>query len=70
MLLLAAATLVTAPPPPRVSASVQATATIRVVSGVTLKLDGSPNPDAPPAREIVLKAADGSTQPMKVIEFQ
>ena len=70
MLLLAAATLVTAPPQPRVSASVQATATIRVVSGVTLKLDGSPNPDAPPAREIVLKAADGSTQPMKVIEFQ
>ena len=70
MLLVAAAALVTAPPQSRVSASVQATATIRVVSGVTLKLDGSPNPGAPPAREIVLKAADGTRQPVKIIEFQ
>jgi hypothetical protein len=69
MLLLAAA-LATALSQPRFSASVQATATIRIVSGVVLKLDGSPNPGAPPAREILLKAADGSIQPIKVIEFQ
>jgi hypothetical protein len=32
------------------SASAQATATIRIVRAVRLKIDGSCNPDAPPAR--------------------
>jgi hypothetical protein len=70
MFLFAAAVMASAPPQPPVSASVQATAMIRIVSGVALKLDGSPNPDAPPAREIVLKAADGAVQMVKLIEFQ
>ena len=43
--------------PPRVA---QATATIRVISAVRLKLDGSPNADAPAARPTVLRFADGT----------
>jgi hypothetical protein len=73
MFLLAAAALTTQPAPPQsrpVSAVVQATATIRVINAVELKLDGRANPDAPPARDSVIKAADGSSQPAKLIEFQ
>ncbi|MGN6848793.1 MAG: hypothetical protein ACTHJK_04855 [Sphingomicrobium sp.] len=53
-----------------VSATVQATATIRIVSGVTLRLDAPNNPDAPPSRDTVIRSADGSTAPAKLIEFQ
>lgn len=70
MFLLAAAALVTPPAASRTSASVQATATIRIVKGVALRLDGSFNPDAPPARVSVTKSVDGSIHQMKVIEFQ
>ena len=70
MFLLAAATLSAAPAPTRVSATVQATATIRVERGVTLKLDGSPNPGVSAARESHVKLADGTSQTVKVIEFQ
>jgi hypothetical protein len=52
------------------SASAQATATIRIVRAVRLKLDGSRNPDAPPARNARIKAANGSLEPAKLIEFQ
>jgi hypothetical protein len=72
MLLLAAAAAI-APMPATghpVSASVQATATIRVVQGVTLKLDGSANADAPTARNAVVRSSDGTTEQMKLIEFQ
>jgi hypothetical protein len=48
----------------------QATATIRVVAAVRLKLDGSDNPGAPPARNAVLRSSDGTAQPAKLIEFQ
>ena len=70
MVLLAAAALATTPPQPTVSAVSQATATIRVVSGVRLKLDGSSNPNAPAVRDSVVKTADGTSHPAKLIEFQ
>jgi hypothetical protein len=73
MLLLAAAAVAAtaAPPAPlRLTATVQATATIRVIQAVVLKLDGSANAGAPPPREVVVRAADGSEQRVKVIEFQ
>lgn len=73
MLLLAAATTaaIVAPPEPlRFTATVQATATIRVIQAVVLKFDGSVNAGAPPPREVVVRAADGSGQHVKVIEFQ
>jgi hypothetical protein len=70
MLLFAAAALTMTPPEPHLSAVAQATATIRVVSGVTLKLDGSPNPGAPRAHDSTVKSADGTSRPVKLIEFQ
>ena len=71
MILLAAAALATTSPEYRPAAAVaQATATIRVISAVRLKLDAETNTDAPPARPSVFKAADGSVQPAKLIEFQ
>ena len=70
MLLLAAAALATVSNPSPKAATAQATATIRVIRAVVLKLDGSANPDAPPPRECVVKMADGSSQRLKVIEFQ
>ena len=70
MFLIAAAAIATVTPSAKISASVQATATIRVVKGVVLKLDGSSNPGAPLARNSLVKSADGSTQQLKLIEFQ
>ena len=69
MVILAAAALASLPPSQPVRAAVQATATIRVIRGVQLKF-GRDNPDAPPARDCVLKTADGSSQRAKIIEFQ
>jgi hypothetical protein len=71
MILLAAALVATASPPPAApSATAQATATIRIVAAVRLKLDAAVNPGAPPARNAVLRLSDGSTQSAKLIEFQ
>jgi hypothetical protein len=70
MVILAAAALATLPPTPRASVVAQATATIRVVAAVRIKLDGSTNPGAPPARDSAIRAGDGSTMPAKLIEFQ
>ena len=74
MVLLAAALLANASPPEPpshpVGAIVQATATIRIVSGVSLKLDSPTNPGAPPSHDAAVHAADGSTIPAKLIEFQ
>jgi hypothetical protein len=70
IVILAAAALVSLPSEAApLRASVQATATIRVIRAVQLKF-GAPNPDAPPARECVLKTADGASQRAKLIEFQ
>jgi hypothetical protein len=71
MLTLAAIALATMPQPSHAGgAVVQATATIRILTPVRLRLDGSPNADAPPPRDSVIKAADGSSQRAKLIEFQ
>jgi type II secretory pathway pseudopilin PulG len=69
MVILAAAALASLPPSSPVNVAAQATATIRVIRGVELKF-GRDNPDAPPARECVLKTADGSAHRAKLIEFQ
>jgi hypothetical protein len=70
MILYASATLLTPDAQPRVSATAQATATIRVVEGVRVKLDGSHNKDVPSARATVIKESDGSLNPAKVIDFE
>ena len=71
MLLFAAAALVADLPPPRPAAAVaQATVTIRVIRAVALKLDGSPNGEAPAPRNALIQSADGSRQSAKLIEFQ
>jgi hypothetical protein len=70
MLLLAAVVLAAAPPSRPASAAAQATASVQVISGVQLKLDGLLNNDAPPPRRTRLRAADGVIQPAKLIEFQ
>ena len=71
MLLFAAAILAADPPPPRqASAVAQATATVRVIRAVTLKLDGSANDEAPAPRNALIASADGTHRPIKLIEFQ
>jgi hypothetical protein len=74
MILLAAAAAASfsAPPAPsnRAAAVVQATAIIRVISGVQVKFGAPSNPGAPPPRETAVKAADGTIHPAKLIEFQ
>ena len=70
MMLFAAAALAIAQTPAAAPATVQATATIRVVQGVRLKLDAAINPGAPAARDAVLRLSDGTTQSAKLIEFQ
>ena len=70
MVLFVAAALLASPPPSRpVTAAVQATATIRIVTAVRLTL-GADNRDAPPARDCAIKLDDGSLRPAKLIEFQ
>lgn len=73
MVLLAAALATSAPAPsvpstPRVE--VQATATVRILSGVRLKLDSPTNADAPPAHDSIVTTKDGTAQPARLIEFQ
>jgi hypothetical protein len=70
--LLASAALVASAPADRgpTSAAVQARATVRIISGVRLKLDSPTNPDAPPAHDGVVVATDGSRQPARLIEFE
>jgi deferrochelatase/peroxidase EfeB len=71
MFLIAAAVLASASIPPHApSLTVQATATIRIIASVRLKLDGSQSEGAPPPRNAVLRFADGTSQPAKLIEFQ
>jgi hypothetical protein len=70
MFLLAAAIAIASTPSAAPSATVQATATIRVMTAVRLKLDAAVNPGAPNARDAVLRLSDGSTHSAKLIEFQ
>jgi len=74
MLVLAAAAAIAAQAPtiearpqPRVVA--EATATVRILSGVRLKLDSATNKDAPPARDSVV-TADGTPRKARLIEFE
>jgi hypothetical protein len=70
MMLLAAALAIAQSQPPISPAIVEARATIRIVAAVRLKLDASENPDAPRAHDSRVKAADGSSRPARLIEFQ
>lgn len=51
-------------------ATVQATATIRIISGVSLKLDAARNDGAPSAHESKVRTEDGLVRPARLIEFQ
>jgi len=68
-MLLLAAVIATAVPPRPEQAVVQATATIRVVAAVRLKLDAPENAGAPSPRDSLFKDPDGTTQPARLIEF-
>lgn len=73
MLLLAAAIAATAPASssaPQPPVGVQATATVRIISGVRLKLDSATNTDAPPAHDSIVTTTDGTAHPARLIEFQ
>jgi len=47
----------------------EATATVRILSGVHLKLDSVTNKDAPPAHKTVV-TADGTPRRAQLIEFE
>ena len=73
MLWLVAAAVVSnsAPPPSPRSAPViaQATATVRIISGVRLDLQSANNEGAPTARASTV-AVNGERQPARLIEFE
>ena len=72
MVLLAAAIAATAPAssaPASSAVAVQATATVRIISAVRLKLDSPTNSGAPPAHDSMV-ITNGSAQPARLIEFQ
>jgi hypothetical protein len=75
MLLLTAAAIAASAPSTAPSASVgaaaQATATIRVISGVRLSFSGEQQDvDIPRPRQTVITTADAQQQPAKLIEFE
>jgi hypothetical protein len=72
LLLTAAATALASSSPAAhpVSATAQATATIRVVTAVRISFDGQTNPGAPVVRNAVLRSSNGTTTAAKLIEFQ
>jgi hypothetical protein len=73
MFVIAAAAAIVAHTPsveartPRVEAV--ATATVRIVSGVRLKLGSVENPGAPPVHDSIV-TADGTPRKAKLIEFE
>lgn len=73
MLLFAAAAIAALPPPAgsrTATPVVQATATVRILSGVRLNLEkGQKAGDGFVAREIYVRTA-GSSQPARLIEFE
>jgi hypothetical protein len=73
MLLIAAAVAlasVPAPPSSPTSATAQATATIRIVEAVRISFAARDNLGAPPARDSVIRASDGTVRSAKLVEFQ
>jgi hypothetical protein len=70
MFALAAFAIAASPPQePRAGPIAQARATVRIVSGVRLSLDGTNNPDAPAPRDSVIQSTAGP-QPARLIEFE
>lgn len=71
MLFVAVAVLAPETPLSRAPAPIaaQAIATVRIVSGVRLKLDSPQNLGAPPARDATIEA-DGRPQRARLIEFE
>lgn len=73
MFLLAAAALASSAaqdgPRQPVRPLVQAVATVRIVSGMRLHLNGQANPQAPAPREYVIRSENGP-QPAQLIEFE
>jgi hypothetical protein len=71
MLFVAAAIAASAPQLPRQTGApaVQATATVRILSGVRLSLGNEQSRDGFVTRDSVLRTA-GSSQPAKLIEFE
>ena len=70
VLLLAIALTSSIPAHARLAQSAQATATIRVLSAVQIKFGSTGTDGMPPARDTVVKTADGTLQPAKLVEFQ
>jgi hypothetical protein len=73
MWIAAAAALAATPAQPsewRASATVQATATIRIISGVVLKFDAPENAGAPAAHDSKVTTEEGLVRPARLIEFQ
>jgi len=75
MLILAAAAIAALPPTPapgaNASASVQAIATVRVISGVRLSFGPDQNDaSAPRPRLTIIHTADAQEQPAKLFEFE
>ena len=52
-----------------VRAVVQAQATVRIMSGARIRLDGRPSADAPPPNDGVVHT-EGAAQPARLVEFQ
>jgi hypothetical protein len=72
MILLAAAAAIAASTPAKSGQApvmVQAKATVRILSGVRLKLDSPTNPDAPRAHDSIV-TTNGRQQPARLIEFE
>jgi hypothetical protein len=67
----AAMTVSTVPegPPPTARVAAQATATIRIVTAVRLKLDSDHNEGAPNSRPAIF-VSNGIAQPARLIEFE
>lgn len=70
MMLLAAVAAIAQPVLQAPAAATQATATIRVIAAVRLRLDALENTGAPRAHQVMIRTADGSSQPARLIEFQ
>ena len=75
MLLVAVTSLATSSPQAPTQRSptaavAQATATIRVVTGVVIKFGAATNPDAPPTKETRIHSLDGTAVAAKLVEFQ
>lgn len=72
MLLLAALALAASPPaaPVRAAgASARATASIRILSGVSIRW-GEASPELPKLRQTFLRGAHGEVQPIRLVEFE